>query len=283
VYGGRTIAQALAALRVSPDFEHTRPFEDTSLMFVHRALSDGDLYWVVNGNSRAETLEASFRVTGKAPELWHAESGLVEPASYLVANGRTIVPLRLEPEDAVFVVFRKPSAEPARALPEPVETDLATIGGPWDLAFQAGRGAPAKITLDTLSPWNESSDPGVKYFSGIGVYAKTFEAPADWFKTGARLWLDLGDVKNLAEVSVNGKPLGTVWKTPFRVEVTPALKAGANKLEIKVANLWVNRLIGDQQPNVTTKYTYTAMEFYKADSPLLPSGLLGPVKIVRWE
>ena len=283
VYGAQTISQALAALQVSPDFSYTRPREDTHLMFVHRALPDGDLYWVVNGNTRLEALEASFRVKGKAPELWHAETGLVEPASYLIANGRTIVPLRLQPDDAVFVVFRQAPAAPARALPEPVETDLARIDGAWDLAFQAGRGAPARISLDTLSSWSDSSDPGVKYFSGIGTYSKTIEAQADWFRTGVKLWLDLGDVKNLAEVSVNGQPLDIVWKTPFRVDVTSALKAGANTLEIKVANLWVNRLIGDQQPGAAKKYTYTAVEFYGADSPLLPSGLIGPVKLLKSE
>jgi hypothetical protein len=281
VFGDQTVAQALAAIGASPDFAYTKPREDTSLRFVHRALPDGDVYWVVNGNTRAETLDASFRVTGKAPELWRAASGSVEPASYLIANGRTIVPLRLEPDDAVFVVFRKAAAAPARAVPEPAETELVTIAGPWDIAFQAGRGAPAKIVLDNLISWSESPDAGVKYFSGTGTYAKTVDSPATWFKDGARLLLDLGDVKNVAEVTVNGKPLGTVWKTPFRVDVTSALKAGANTLEIKVANLWVNRLIGDKQPGVTKTYTYTAIEFYKADSPLLPSGLLGPVKILR--
>jgi len=278
-----TVAQALAAIGAEPDFSFTRPREDTQLAFVHRALRDGDIYWVVNGNTRPETVEASFRVTGKAPELWHAETGAVEPASYLVANGRTVVPLRLEPDDAVFVVFRKPAEAPARALPEAVETVLATVGGAWDVAFQPGRGAPATASFATLHSWSADPDPGIRYFSGKGTYSTTVEAPAEWFKAGARLWLDLGDVKNLAEVTVNGQPLGTVWKTPFRVDATAALKPGANTLEIKVANLWVNRLIGDKQPGVTKTYTYTAVEFYKADSSLLPSGLLGPVRVLRSE
>jgi hypothetical protein len=278
-----TVAQALAAIGAEPDFSFTRPKEDTSLAFVHRALRDGDIYWVVNGNTRPETVEASFRVTGKAPELWHAETGAVEPASYLVANGRTVVPLRLSPDDAVFVVFRKPAEAPARALPEPVETELATVGGAWDVAFQPGRGAPATASFAALHSWSADPDPGVRYFSGKSTYTKTVEAPDEWFKAGARLWLDLGDVKNLAGVTVNGQPLGVVWKTPFRVEATAALRPGANTVEIEVANLWVNRLIGDKQPGVTKTYTYTAVEFYKADSPLLPSGLLGPVKILRSE
>ena len=99
-------------------------------------------------------------------------------------------------------------------------------------------------------------------------------------KKGTQLWLDLGNVKNIAEVIVNGKPIGIAWKKPFRLDLTGALKPGTNKLEIKVTNLWVNRLIGDQQPGTTNKITYTTMPFFSAGSPLLPSGLLGPVKIL---
>jgi len=282
VYAGQTLGEALFALEVPPDFEFTRPQADTNLLFVHRKLADGEVYWVDNRNNRAETVDAIFRVAGKAPELWHADTGKIEPASYRVANGRTLVRLHLDPYDAVFVVFRKAAAAPSRTLPEPVETAIAAVEGPWEIGFQPNRGAPAKISLDKLSSWSENADTGVKYFSGTGTYSKTIQAPADWFKTGAQLWLDLGDVKNLAEVSVNGKPLGIVWKRPFRVDVTGALKPGANTMEIKVTNLWVNRLIGDQQPDATKKYTYTAQQFYRADSPLLPSGLLGPVKLVRF-
>lgn len=283
VFADGTMAEALAALGATPDFEFTRPRPDTALRFVHRRLTDGDLYWVSNTKDGPEALEASFRVTGKAPELWQAETGAIQPASYLIAGGRTIVPLRLEPNGAVFVVFRKDAAEPARALPEPVETQVAAIEGAWNVAFEAGGGAPASLTFDSLSSWSENSDPGVKYFSGTAAYTKTIEAPADWFKAGARLWLDLGNVKNLVQVSVNGQRLGILWKTPFRVDVTPALKPGSNALEIKVTNLWVNRLIGDEQPGVTKRFTYTAMKFYQADSPLQPSGLIGPVRVIRVE
>jgi len=283
VFGGQTIADALKALGVEPDLEHTRPRQDTSLRFVHRSLADEDIYWVSNVNDRPEILEASFRIEGKAPELWHADTGVVEPAPYRIADGRTTVPLRLDPNDAVFVVFRKAADAASRPLHVPAETILASITGSWDVAFQPDRGAPAGITIDALGSWSESSDPGVKYFSGTGAYTKVIQAPADWFKSGAKLWLDLGDVKNIAQVSVNGRPFGVLWKPPFRVDVTSALKAGDNTLEIKVTNLWVNRLIGDEQPGVAKKYTYTAMPFYKADSPLLPSGLLGPVLVMRSE
>jgi hypothetical protein len=279
VYANQTVAQALALAQVTPDFEYSKPQTDTNLLFVHRKLPDGEVYWVNNRANRKENLDASFRVTGKAAETWHPQTGKTEPASYKIAGGRTTVSLRLEPADAVFVVFRKAAAAPSRTVPAPVETALATIEGPWEISFQAERGAPAKITLTQLSSWHENSDAGVKYFSGAGTYTKTIQAPAAWFKTGTRLLLDLGDTKNLAEVTVNGKPLGILWKTPFQVDVTGALKPGANALQVKVTNLWVNRLIGDQQPDAAKKYTYTTQQFYRADSPLLPSGLLGPVRI----
>jgi hypothetical protein len=172
------------------------------------------------------------------------------------------------------------TGKPLFTAPQTVENQLATIDGAWDVTFQPARGAPAKITLDTLASWSDNSDTGVKYFSGTGTYTKNIQAPESWFKKDERLWLDLGIVKNIAEVIVNGKSLGIVWKKPFRVDVTDAVKPGENVLEIKVTNLWVNRLIGDQQPDVAKKYTYTTQAFYRSDSPLLPSGLLGLVQIV---
>jgi hypothetical protein len=130
------------------------------------------------------------------------------------------------------------------------------VEGPWNVSFQPGRGAPASVTLDKLISWSDSQDRGVKYFSGIGTYTKTIQASADWFKNRARLWIDLGEVKNLAEVTVNGKSLGVLLHAPYRMDLTSALKPGANQVTIKVINAWVNRLIGDQQPDATTKYTF---------------------------
>jgi hypothetical protein len=149
------------------------------------------------------------------------------------------------------------------------------------VSFPPDWGAPPSVTLDTLASWSDNSDAGVKYFSGTGAYTKTIDAPANWFGKGAHVWIDLGDVKNLAEVSVNGKSLGIVWHAPYRVDATTALKPGSNQLTIKVTNAWVNRLIGDQQPDATTKYTFADVKPYRANSPLLPSGLLGPVTIVE--
>ncbi len=283
VYGGQTLAEVLAALKMLPDFVYTKPQADTRVLFVHRKLNNTDIYWVNNRNHKVENLDATFRVEGKAAEIWHPETGTIEPASYEISDGTTKVKLRLEPDDAVFVVFRKKAERSSVGIERPAEKQLAIMNGPWNLNFQADRGAPAQITLASLAPWNENTDPGVKYFSGTGSYANSIQAPAEWFQSGGQLWLDLGSVKNLAEVIINGKSLGIVWKTPFRVNATNALKEGENTIEIKVTNLWVNRLIGDQQPGVKSKITYTTMPFYRADSPLMPSGLLGPVELVKVE
>jgi len=281
VYGDKRLEEVLAAIGVAPDFEYTKPESDTNLLFVHRKLADGDLYYVDNRSDHSEALETSFRVTGKEAELWHADTGNTEPAPYLIANGRTTVPLQLEPWGTVFVVFRMPAKVEARSLPSTTEITLATVEGPWDLSFEPNLGAPAKITLDKLISWSDNADEGVKYFSGKGTYTKTIDAPADWFAKDAHLSFDLGEVKNLAEVSVNGKSLGIIWKTPYRVDVTGNLKPGKNTVEIRVTNAWVNRIIGDRQPNVTKSYTFTSPKFYKADSKLVSSGLLGPVRIIR--
>jgi len=281
VYTGPISTAVMRAMQVLPDFEYTKSQGDTEILFVHRKLSDGDLYYLDNRQDRNEDLEATFRITGKDAELWHADTGVMEPASFRIADGRTTVPLHLEPWGTVFVVFRRPAKIPSRTLPQIADSSVATVEGPWDLSFEADRGAPAKITLDKLASWSDNTDEGIKYFSGTATYTKTIEAPPDWFKPGTRLSIDLGEVKNLAEVSVNGKPLGIVWKAPYRMDVTNALKRGTNRVEIKVTNPWVNRIIGDRQPNVTKTYTFTSPKFYKADSKLVESGLLGPVQVIR--
>jgi len=280
VIRSRNLGDVLTRMGVAPDFGYTKLAADTTLWFVHRQLKDGDLYFVNNRNQRSEAVEASFRVVGKAPELWHADSGRRERAAYRIKDGRTIVPMKLDPSDAVFVVFRKPAATPELRLTEPARESLLTLTGPWTLEFQAGRGAPARADFDHLMSWTESADAGVKYFSGTATYHKTVTVPASWMSGRQHIELDLGTVRKLAQVSVNGKRFGTLWKTPYRVDVTRALHAGTNQLEIRITNLWVNRMIGDKQPGAKP-LTFATFDPYKADSPLLESGLLGPVVLWR--
>ena len=202
------------------------------------------------------------------------------PAEYKFENGRTVVPLRLEPNASVFVVFRRAATVPSRTLPHPVNTQLAAVDGPWQVMFPPNWGAPPQVTLDKLVSWTASPDEGVKYFSGTATYSKDIQTPKDWFRPGSKIVLDLGTVKEMAELSINGKPVGGIlWKPPFQADVTGLLKAGSNHVEIKVTNLWPNRIIGDQQPSVQKKYTWTDYRPYTKDSPLLESGLIGPVTV----
>lgn len=278
VYAGQNLADVFQALNVAPDFDYTKPENDTRLEFVHRKLNDGDLYFVDNRGDNGRKVDATFRVSGKEAELWHPETGTSEPVSFKIADGRTTVPLDLEPWGSVFVVFRKSTSTTGRDVSAGEKKEVATLDGSWKVSFQPDRGAPASITLDQLTSWSDNSDPGVKYFSGTGTYNKTFDVSATSLGKGSQVWIDLGDVKNLAEVTINGKSVGIVWHAPYRVNVTSALKTGSNELIVKVTNAWVNRLIGDQQPGAQT-YTFADVKPYRANSPLLSSGLLGPVSV----
>jgi len=282
VYAGQSLSDVFTALKVQPDFDSTKNTSDTDIEFVHRKLTNGDIYLVDNRSDNEAIVNATFRVTGRQPELWHAESGSTEPASFRIADGRTTVPLRLEAWGTVFVVFRKPTLETSRTVPPVKETTLATVSGSWTVSFEAGRGAPGATTMEKLADWSQSTDPGVKYFSGIATYTKNVQASPEWFGKGARVLLDLGEVKNLAVVTVNGKEVGEAWHAPYRVDVTSALKAGTNEIQVKVVNAWVNRLIGDEQPGAA-KVTFTDVKPYKANAPLQASGLLGPVTVIRAE
>jgi hypothetical protein len=282
VYVGENLAEVVNALHMRPDFEYAKNSADSNVEFAHRKLKNGDIYFVDNRSNHDESIDATFRVKGMQPELWRAETGSAQTASFKISDDRTTVPLHLEPWGTAFVVFRKPTSKTSHIASDPTDLKIATLNGPWDVAFQSGRGAPASIIMDELSDWSQSPDAGVKYFSGIGTYTKTVQASAQWFRKGARLWLDLGDVKNLAEVTINGKKLGQTWHAPYRVDVTSALKPGANELKIEVVNAWVNRMIGDEQPGAT-KITFADVKPYKANSPVLQSGLLGPVTVIREE
>jgi hypothetical protein len=180
------------------------------------------------------------------------------------------------------------------------------LRGPWEVAFQPNRGAPDHLTFDHLASWPQHTDPGVKHFSGAATYRRTFQwmpAPPQGAGRKRQVFLDLGRVEVIAEVRLNGKGLGVLWKPPFRVEVTGALRPGENTLEVKVVNLWANRQIGDEhlpedsdrkldgtlkswpqwvqaaKPSPTGRYTFTSWRLWKKSDALLESGLFGPVTL----
>ena len=284
VYVGMSSNEVLEALGVTKDFTYDSQEPDTTLMFLHRKLGDGDLYFIDNRMDRVADVNATFRVDGKAPELWDAATGERQLVSYQIANGQTTVPIHLDPYGTTFVVFREPATAASRQVPAPKETGVTGLSDElnrdWTVNFESNRGAPGSEHFDGLTSWSVNSNYGIKYFSGTATYSKTIEVPASDIEPGARLLIGLGDVKDIADVRVNGKDLGIVWKSPFKIDATNALVAGRNEIEIRVTNLWVNRMIGDQQTWSLKKYSFTDFSPYKADSPLLPSGLLGPVRLI---
>lgn len=280
---GRVIAStdveaALAGAGIGPDFRIADGAADADYRFVHRKLADGDLYFVNNRTDKAGRIEARFRVTGKQPEIWRAIDGSAAPVAYRTEGGETVIPLDVGAEDAFFVLFRKPATSAALTLPAKTRRTLATLDRPWNVSFQPGRGAPAQVEMARLTPLESSADIGVKYFSGIASYTSRFTLPKG-VKPGAPLWIDLGKVGDLAEVRVNGQLAGTTWFAPYRIDIGKLAKKGDNQIEVKVANLWVNRLIGDQQPGAQ-KVTFTAAPTYMPNAPLRPSGLIGPVTLI---
>jgi hypothetical protein len=272
---------AFAALNLPPDFDYSKPEADAEVLALHRRLDHGHLYFLTNRLNRAERITARFRVSGMAPEFWDAVTGKISPAGYRVVNGRTEIALSLGAYDSVFVVFRHSTHKAAQEINAPAATPLMTLTGQWTVAFQPDRGAPAGITQDPLSSWSENPDSSVRYFSGSAVYTKSFILPPNAKGPSAHLALDLGDLHDVAEVSLNGQPLGILWNPPFVLDISGAVQSGENRLQVKVANLWVNRLIGDAQPEAKSKYTFTTIPTYEPDAPLRPSGLLGPVQILQ--
>ncbi len=433
VIWGRTLEAVFADLKILPDFEFQGTAGRARLMSIHRRIGDTDVYFVSNQDYQAASADCTFRVTGKAPELWHADSGQTENAPvYRSANGRTIVPLNLGPAESVFVMFRQPAtgvhltsflAHESSDGPRPPQITIASaryesadgrgtdvtetvarmvnegeleipasnnlFGDPvfnvvkrlvvdytvdgkpmkqtvseneilvlvasprkpaemtyglkttgkgvvltgwkpgsydveassgnhfqvtvsavpkpldlstgWHVAFPPHWGAPPSVELDKLISWPDSKDDGIKYFSGGATYSRDFDLPSSM--VGGTIMLDLGRVKNFATVRLNGKELAVLWKEPFAVDVSKALKNGKNRLEIKVTNLWPNRIIGDEQLPAdvdwngatlkewpswlvkgesrpkTGRYTFVTWKFWNKDSRLLESGLIGPITL----
>jgi len=200
--------------------------------------------------------------------------------TFEVKDGRTRMELPLEPGGSAFVLFRKSGhSRRARAIETPPETPAPIeIRGPWQVQFQPGRGAPERIVMEELTDWSKHPDPGVKYFSGQATYRTTFSWDPRPGSRDSRWMLDLGQVQVMARVTLNGKDLGVLWKKPYQVEITGAVQPGVNTLEVTVANLWPNRLIGDQSVPPEQRIAWTTWNPFKKDTPPLESGLLGPVR-----
>jgi hypothetical protein len=351
-------ARILGEAGLPPDFE-----ADGSVRYLHRRTPEGEFYFVANRTAEATGVLCTFRVQGLQPELWEPLTGAIRDLpEFTEADGRTTVPLRFEAHQSFFVVFRKPAdpGEIASSLEDslfamtesavnfPALEEVAQIEGPWKVTFDPNLGGPGEVQFDTLTDWSEHADPGIRHYSGIATYRKTFtldmttlspplkgvpasstagdvapsghettaastvttedagrtsptrEDPASLgsfagasagtpprlrrtsFKGGPleRCFLQIGEIRGMARVRLNGEEVGTLWCAPWQVDITDALQPGENLLEIDVANLWPNRLIGDKALPEEEQISWSTWNPYDRNSPLLESGLLGPVRIL---
>ncbi|MCG6190493.1 glycosyl hydrolase [Maribellus maritimus] len=321
VYASANILDACADCNLLPDFDFTLDdarqyegalFPGNGVEFIHRSTAQTDMYFVSNQHNRAKTIKAKFRVADKLPELWDAETGeiIIAPEYQKLVDGRMEVTLRMKEAGSVFVVFRQAIKEesannftPAKKVGEYMLTT------PWNVSFD-GSGAPEPLILRELVDLAKYDEANVKYFSGTITYENKINI--DELNQGEKMILDLGEVNVAAEVFVNGKSVGVLWKRPFVIDITGALKTGENALKINVANLWVNRVIGDQELPEDCEWTTNTGSTAKGmglakipdwviegkESPtgrkafvgwkwehlknkeLVPSGLIGPVQLI---
>ena len=263
---------------LGPDFRALDvPNADQHIDFIHRSTGLEDIYFVSNSAKKTEIFDAVFRVAeGRTPELWHPDTGRIVPCrSFARVEDGCRLTLELPAYGSVFVVFRETPTPAVFLSPEPLKAEaqpVAAIAGPWTVRFPPGWGAPASVTWSRLIDWTGSEDPGVRYFSGTAGYTAEFELGEPLLREGGGWLLDLGSLREVAEVTLNGRNLGVLWKEPFQVDITDALRTGRNTLEVNVTNLWNNRLMGDLLEPGQKPYARTNMALKPKD--LIPAGLL---------
>jgi hypothetical protein len=284
VIAGQSGREALQTLGAKPDFE-PESGATLPLSYIHRRDGNAEIYLVANRTNRGGAVACTFRVAGKAPELWDAVSGARKfAAAYEEQDGRTTVPLEFDPCGSWFVIFRDPAAgHPATGRSNGiVVAPLQEISGNWTVRFDTNWGGPAAAQFEQLVSWTERAEPEIKFYSGTAVYENSFDLPQSAISNRqSPILLDLGSIRELAEVRVNGKFCGITWTPPFRVDITGAVKPGSNQLEIEVVNFWPNRIIGDASLPATERRTKTNIRKLTPETKLMESGLFGPVRVLK--
>jgi hypothetical protein len=279
---GVTAKDILGSKNILPDCEFFNSSPQSSFDFIHRKTQNIDYYFISNQTPQYAAASVAFRMSDKQPELWNPMTGENKKlTNFKIENGRIVLPLKFTPYDAYFIVFRKPISKQQNEKSDYIEfVANDTLSGSWQVNFDTKWGGKANTTFDYLYSWTDHVDEGIKFYSGTAVYKKQFDVLPD-VKSKA-VYLDLGDIKDvgIAKVKLNGKDLGIVWCPPYRVNVKGVLKKTGNQLEIEVVNSWRNRLVGDRGKPQNARFTQTNITINPAWE-ILPSGLLGPVRLLQ--
>ena len=277
IMSGLTMEEALAQIDCIPDCKIP---ENVKIDYNHRKMSDGDCYFISNQSDKEQIASLQFRVKGMQPELWDAVTGANRKLpAFLQEKESTTVPIKLAANESAFIVFKsecKPTSTEISAN-YPTPRLLTTVQVPWKVTFDAKVRTPKHITMSVLKDLTTFDNDSIKYFSGIASYTATFSL--EKLPKNERIFVNLNNVGVMAKVSINGNYVGGVWTAPYKLDVSNFISKGSNSIQVDVVNTWVNRLIGDQKLPKAQRQTWTYFNPYKADSPLQPSGLVGPVEI----
>ena len=284
---GKTVREVLAEKGIEPDFRFQSDSDSAFVDYIHRKTEKEDIYFIRNARNEAMEYELQFRVNTNPVQLWNPIDGSVRSVSAKQSNNATSFKLRLEPYESIFVVFNADvKAEKATVKNQPIVQEKSISGG-WELRFPHGWGAPTRTTFKELTSWTASADTAIQRFSGVAAYYKTIEVAASDLSSGKRVFLDLGRVHEIADLWINGQHLGERCFIPYRYEVTEYLKPGNNYLVVEVANVLNNRMVGNAR--LPEKYQTSKSNILKGPTPwttpwaehnLIPSGILGPVKLI---
>ncbi len=283
---GLSADEVLGKKDIGPDFTFTG---DLGIDYIHRSADIGEIYFLRNDREEPVKGMCRFRVSGKFPELWDASTGTeMSVADFTSDITGTNLEIELPAHGSVFVVFKNENRKNIPVLGgtenKPVQSEIA---GPWKVNFPPDWGAPPTAVFERLVSWTESEDQGIKYFSGTATYQNSFKVDSEAVKNG--MFLDLGEVRDVAEIFINGKSAGILWKKPYRADISNLAKAGENDLKIEIVNLWVNRLTGDMLADPKDRFCKTNQSYMKSevwpggDEPfrLQSAGLLGPVTLLK--
>ena len=284
VFRGTDAATALKALSTPPDIdgigERASLGKGGGFAWIHRRTDNVDVYFLANQSDEQKSLPLLFRVSGGTPELWDTVTGEMRALPQFTRSAGCVqVPLEFLPRQSYLIVFRKNGSPLVASGTSNFSSfvPVQNIESPWKVTFDPKWGGPGEVTFDQLTDWTKNANAGIKYYSGTAVYRAGFNSN---LPPGGRFFLNLGSYASIARVKLNGRDLGAVWVLPGRIEITDALKQGANELEIDVVNTWNNRLLGDSKQPVEKRTTWTSVDSgMKPNTQLLPSGLTGPVTI----